>query len=636
MKVSRKWLQTYFENELPSTAELADASTFHAFEVEESEGDLLDLKVLPDRAAYALSHRGIAREFSAILNTPLAHDPLREEVPVYPTTEELVVSIDDDAKCARYSAALVRGVRIGPSPAWLKEALESVGQRSINNVVDATNYVMLNLGQPLHAFDAHKLAYEGAYSLKVRDAEEGETITTLTGEEYTLPASVLVIADGHRGNVVGIAGIKGGKSAEITPDTTDIIIESANFDGTLVRRAAQRLKLFTDASSRFQNRISAELAQYGMRDVLTLIQDVAGGTLVGVSEARSRLPQEKLTPVSTTLAQINNRLGSRLESHEVGHVFDLLGLSYIEEGETFIVTPPFERQDINIPEDLSEEVGRIVGYDRIASVSLSPFSNTPDQRRYRGIERIKDLLVARGFTEISTPSFSVTGDIMLANPLDKTKPALRASLTGNMREALLRAGTQAPKVLGPVSDIRLFEIGTVFTNENEYLSLVLGQELGSGGNYPATLIADTVRALQAECEGVWPDPEKLSLPGLYEIHLEPSGVNLESLGDGYEPTRTAIGAFRPFSLYPFALRDIAVWVPGGVSEEEVSRLIAMEAGELLVRIDQFDRFEKEGRTSYAFRLVFESNDHTLSDTDLTPCMERVTTALNARTGWEVR
>ena len=259
-KTSKKWLDTYFEKPLPDADVLADALTFHVAEVEEVAGDRIEVGVLPDRASYMLGHRGVAYELSAALDIPLKNDPLREAVPEQPSTERLSVTLVEG--CARYIGALVTGVKVGPSPAWLKEALEAVGQRSINNVVDATNYVMLNLGQPLHAFDARKLvARDGAYAIAVRRADTDETITTLTGEEFLLPEGTLLIADGNdAGSALGIAGIKGGMKASVDEATVDLVIEAANFDGAAVRKAAQTLKLFTDASSRFQNKPSPALA----------------------------------------------------------------------------------------------------------------------------------------------------------------------------------------------------------------------------------------------------------------------------------------------------------------------------------------------------------------------------------------
>ena len=353
MKVSLKWLQKYFDEPLPNAQEVADAYTFHAFEIEEAEGDLMDVKVLPNRAADCLCHRGLAKELAAILNIPLTRDPLREPLPMWDVGRPtLRIEIKDPKKCLRYMGAVVKGVQVGPSPAWLKEALERVGQRSINNLVDATNYVMLDLGQPLHAFDAHRLVERGgACSIVVRDAKDGERITILTGDEYGLTPERLLIVDGNADTPIGIAGVKGGSVAEITNATTDIIIESANFDGTSVRRTAQALKLVTDAPLRFQNRPSPELCAYGMQAMLELIQKVAGGDAVGVVDAYPN--PATLSPVSTTLSRINGLLGSEFTTQEMQDVFLRLDLPCKVDGETLTVTPPFERTDLLIPEDLA-------------------------------------------------------------------------------------------------------------------------------------------------------------------------------------------------------------------------------------------------------------------------------------------
>ncbi|KND51068.1 MAG: phenylalanyl-tRNA synthetase beta chain [Parcubacteria bacterium C7867-007] len=627
MKVSRTWLQEYFEQPLPSVAKIADAITFHSFEIEETEGEMLDVKILPDRAADCLSHRGIAREIGAVMDLPLAYDPLREELPTHPETSELTVSIENPEKCLRYMGAIVRGVKVGPSPAWLKEALESVGQRSINNVVDATNYVMLNVGQPLHAFDAAKLQkIDDAYSIAVRAAKTGEKITTLSGDEYTLPEGTLLITDAHADLPIGVAGVKGGKHAEIDASSTDLIIESANFEGTSVRKTAQALKLWTDASLRYQNRPSPELTAYGMRDVLTMITDIAGGEVTGVVDVYPNVP--KIEAVSVEVAHINRLLGTDYTAEDVVRVFDRLGFSLKQNGDTFTVTPPFERRDITIAQNLIEEVGRVLGYEHIASQEL-PQGVAADQDRYHGIERIRDFMVERGFTEISTQSFAVAGDIYLANPLDQTKPALRTTLSENMTAALAHAVSVAPRVLGPDPFVKLFEIGNVFTNDGEHLSLCYGIQQVSGKKYPGA-VSEAASALGDE----FALHTSILTEHVGECDIE--AISLSLLGRGYAPRTVSLGPYHGYSIYPFALRDIAVWTPEGTQESEVSLLIAQEADELLARIDRFDRFEKDGRTSYAFRLVFQASDRTLADTDLDPIMERVTNILNAQEGWEVR
>lgn len=606
MKVSLKWLQSYFDRPLPNAEALDDAFTFHAFEVEEHEGDLIDVKVLPDRAGYALSHRGIAKELSAILDIPLKSDSLREPLESMDIVSPyLKVEIEDEEKCLRYVGAVVRGVKVGPSPTWLKEALESVGQRSINNVVDATNYVMLNVGQPLHAFDAAKLAQkDGAYRIVVRAAHEGERLTTLSGDELTLSNETFVIADGNVDVALAVAGVKGGMAAVVDETTTDLVVEAANFDGPTVRRAAQRLRLSTDSSLRFQNRPSPELAAYGMRDVLALITEIAGGEIEGVVDVYPARASQAPRTVSVTLERINAVLGASFTVDNVTDVFQRLGLPAVYEGSTFIVMPPFERTDLVISEDLVEEVGRIIGYDAIASALLPNVGTTANQARFRGIERMKDELVAQGFTEVSTQSFAKKGDIELANPMDKTHPFLRTSLEENLQDALIRAKQYAPLVLAPGHKPKLFEVGTVFPKGGEYLELRMSERVPAWGESAGTV-------------------DNLSV------------AKLEDYGRDYRPTRYELGAYKPFSLYPFTTRDIAFWAPADTDEGFTKSLIQEKAGELLVRIDQFDRFEKEGRVSLAFRLVFQSFERTLTDEEVNGVMEKVSEALTAK-DYEVR
>ncbi len=592
MKVSLTWLQTYFEEPLPSAEAVDEAFTFHAFEIEEREGDLMDVKVLPDRAGYALSHRGIAKELSAILDLPVKHDPLREALPAWPATSELKVEIEDPKKCSRYIGAVVKGVKVGPSPAWLQEALASVGQRSINNVVDATNYVMLNIGQPLHAFDAGKLDQcvpDRPYAITVRGAHEGEKITTLSGEEYVLPEGMMIIVDEHGDQPLAVAGVKGGVAAQVDEKTTDLVVEAASFDGPTVRRAAQRLKLFTDASLRFQNKPSPELAAYGMRDVLALITEIAGGEVVDVMDVYPA--PAKPSRVSVSLEKINSVLGTSFTEEQVTDVFRRLGLPATHADGVFTVAPPFERTDIVIPEDLVEEVGRIIGYDAIEPMLLPEVAAAPDQARFRGIEKVKDFLVARGFTEISTQAFAKKGDISLANPLDKGKPALRTTLAKNMEEALTQARHYAPRVLPPNAKPKLFEIGTVFTKEGEKLVVETSEP-----------VAD--------------------LPTIAEDAV-------------YVPKRYALSAYKPFSAYPFMLRDIAFWAPADTDVGRATSHIREHTGDLLVRTDQFDRFEKEGRISYAVFCLKKSPERTLTDEEVNGYMEKISAALRAA-GYEVR
>src|SRR3569623_984288 len=292
MKISRNWLQNYFDVKLPTMSELCDAITFHAFEidgVESKDGDdILDIKITPNRGHDALSHRGIAKEVSAILKMPIKAeiDPMeagfKERFDAVPKTGAVAVTLEEPSLSPRYIAGYIKGVKVGPSPDWLKDSLEAIGQRSINNVVDATNLVMFNLGQPMHAFDAGKLTQkDSTFHIVVRKARAGERLMALDQKEYSLAESTLVIADGNKDEAIGIAGIKGGVPAGITEATTDIILEAANFNGAFTRKASQQLKLRTDASARFEQGLSPELCAYAMQNAAEVIKAISGGELVG-------------------------------------------------------------------------------------------------------------------------------------------------------------------------------------------------------------------------------------------------------------------------------------------------------------------------------------------------------------------
>ena len=602
MKVSTAWLQKYFDAPLPSAKDIADALTFHAFEIEDLEEVSMDVKVLPNRAADCLSHRGVAKEISAILNLPLKSDPLRAPIPEFPKTDTLMVTADP-AYTLRHTGALVRGVTVGPSPEWLKSALESVGQRSINNVVDVLNYVLLDIGQPSGAFDLAKIKDDnGVVKVDIRRAKAGEKIKVLTGEEYTLTEDMFAFTDAVGGSLLDIAGIKGGFSSGVTSETKDLFISAGNYDGTLIRKASQKLKLFTDASQRFQNRPSPELTVYGMQAILSLIKQVAGGEVVGVVDIRNK-PQDTPIDVSVTLDRINQLLGSGFLKEEVADVFKRLDLSVSISENAFTITPPFERTDLKIPEDLIEEVGRVLGYDRVPRVEPT-FNGTPDQARYRGIERMKDMLVEEGFVEVSTQSFSKKGDIYLANPLDKTMPALRPSLGIGVQDALARGKQYQSLLLSPGEKLKLFEVGTVFPKAGEYVELRMTERVSAWGEGAGTV-------------------DNLSI------------AKLEDYGKDYTPKKYELGMYKPFSVYPFIVRDIALWAPEGTDVGLTKSHIMENAGPLLVRCELFDTFSKDGRTSYAFRLVFQADDKTLTDDEVGEWMDSVTKAVTQK-NWEVR
>ncbi len=631
MKVSYLWLQKYFEKPLPSVDELCDALTFHAFEIEGTEvvGDdtVIDVKVLPDRTHDCLSHRGIAKEIGAILDQPLHSDPFAVAPDLSPKTNTVSVTISEQEACSRYIAAHMQGVKVGPSPAWLQARLSALGQRSINNVVDATNFVMFNLGQPLHAFDAGKLTdVDGTFSIEVRTAREGEKMVALDAKEYTLKSSMLVIADKNADQVVGIAGIKGGTPAAIAEDTVDIIIESANFDGVSVRKTSRALNLRTDASQRFENVVSAELAGHGISSAVELIQKLAGGELVGyVDEYPNKQPKGT---VAMETRDVNRLFGLKLSTSEVDNLMKRFGWNYEVVGETFTVEVPFERLDMMIAEDVAADIGRIYGYENIPGVVPPPLETSPAiNKRFYYIDRIRHWLSERGFSEVYTSVFVVAGKRQVLNKVDSDRPFLRSDIWPNLQEALER-NYQNRDLLG-LRDARLFEIGTVWTESGEKTMLVVGTKGDKQTPKGSDFVSGIIKEFDLKVASEIPDAPvvQVDLDSLIVHAPDPlSYQTLPTLGDV---------RYQPFSRYPFIVRDVAFWATTDVEAQMIRDEIQQTAGSLCVRIDQFDRFQKEGKVSYAFRLVFQAKDRTLTDADATAAMEKVYELLKGK-GFEIR
>lgn len=600
MKISREWLQTYFQAPLPESQAIADALTFHAFEIEGVEkvgnDDVIDVKITPNRGHDALSQRAIAKEISAILNIPLVSDPLKEVPTLSPTTDAVSVIIEDTELCYRFTAALIKGVKVGPSPDWLKARLEAIGQRSINNVVDATNFVMFNIGQPVHAFDAGQLQeQDGKYAFEVRKAKAGEALMALDDKEYKLTDSNLVVADKNSGKAVGIAGVKGGKPAGITEATKDIIVECANFNGVSVRRTSKALHLATDASQRFQQGLSPELAAYGQRQTVDMILKISGGELVGFADAYAK----PIAPwqVSFTVAHTSKLLGIEVSVDEITTSLTHLGFAFKEEGGTFTVDIPFERLDLTIPEDLIEEVGRMIGYEKIPSKALPVTDAKPEiNQNFAAAESVRKQLTGIGYSEVFTSVFADKGDVAVLNKVDSVRPFLRATLVDGLNDAL-KKNVQNKDLLG-LKEVKLFEIGTVWKGGTEEIMAGIVTEKETAKEDPLSMYVTEVSGYE-------------SLPV------------------------SSLDRYQSFSRYPSITRDIALWVPADTQAQEVKNVIAEAAGNLMNRIDLFDEFKKGEKTSYAFRLVFQSFEKTLTDDEANSTMNAVYESVKSR-NWEVR
>lgn len=322
----------YFDEPIPSPETIRDLLTDHAFEVESLEkvqnDTLIDIKVLPDRAHDCLSHRGIAREVSVLSGVPLKKEVFNPRPFTAPESNILKVEIEDIKLCKRFSALVIDNIEVRESPEWLQDLLETIGQRSINNVVDATNFVMFSLGQPLHAYDKALLTEaHGGYKIVARRAKNGEVVKTLGEKDFTLSTENLVIADANKDAVLGIAAIRGGDATKITKSTTSIVIEAANFDAINIRKTSKQLGLRTDASVRFENDITPELTMRAIQDVTNLLFEIAKTDETQVEGLVDIYPKRvKPHRVGVSLSEIKNVIGIDIKKEEVESILDKDGL----------------------------------------------------------------------------------------------------------------------------------------------------------------------------------------------------------------------------------------------------------------------------------------------------------------------
>lgn len=584
MKLSYTWLKSYID-ELPPKEELGDILTRHVAEVEGIDGDVIDLNVLPNRAHDMLSHQGVAQEIAGILGVPFKDPTVIYKIPESERTD-LQIDIQTDS-CRRYMGRIVRNVKVGPSPEWVKTHLESIGQKSINNIVDATNIVMFDCGNPTHVFDADKLENT---TITVAENTKEQTVSLLGGEERGVVAGDAVILNNEK--VLALAGVKGGVHAEVDENTKNVVIEVANFDPVSVRKTARRLGLLTDSAKRFENNLSPERAEYAMTELSALIVEMCPEAVFEEIVDVYPNPQQEKT-VAISLGTVNSILGISITKEEIEKIFSKYGYTYTQEGDIYTITVPPLRLDLTGAHDMVEEVGRLYGYDKVEP-KLPEGLPVVENTEYKQLAPAREKLLVDGYSEVMTYAFRKKGKIVVARGV-KGKDALRKNLSDGLTEAYEMNRLNAPLI--GVDEVKLFEVGTVFPTE------------------------DT-----EEIHVAWIDKS-----GVKEMKLE----EFEG-SDTISPVSYKTEPFTEWSVYPHMTRDIALWVEEGVEASEVQNILKEYAGEYLVREPRlFDTFSKDGKTSYAFRLVFQSMDKTLTDADIEPGMEKIGEILKKK-GWEIR
>jgi phenylalanyl-tRNA synthetase beta chain len=596
------------------------------------------------------------------------------------------IAIDDAEGCRRYVGRVVRGVRVGPSPAWLRAKLEAAGQRSRSNVVDVTNLVMLELGQPLHAFDLAKL--RGA-EIRVRAAAPGEKLRTLDGEIRALAASDLVIADAER--AVAIAGVMGGADTEVSEATRDVLLESAEFDPPRVRRAARRLGLSTEASYRFERGVDPEGVRRAADRAALLLAEICGGEVArGAVEALGSEPH-RTREIRLDPARVNRLLGTEIPRDEVVRCLERVGVPSAPEPDgTLLCRVPSFRHDLGRPQDLIEEVARVYGYERIPTTvprgALEPVAPRPE-RDFR--EAARDSLVAQGLLEtMDFPALDTAAlDRLRLSPDDPRRRALAirnplAEQAGHLWTTLVPAllDTARRNRAHQADRVWIFQIATTFRARGP-------------GELPEETPSLCALITRAEAPALWdarpPPPLFFEAKGIAERLLDDLGLEASLRPGAGEPflhpgasndlvasgarvgvvgeIHPAVAAgfeidvpcavldldlaalfrvprqerrYREASRQPRARRDLALVFGRDVLAADALDVIRRTAGPDLSSLELFDRYEgrgiPEGKVSLAFRLAFQRADRTLSDEEVNRTVDRVVEALRSRLGGELR
>jgi phenylalanyl-tRNA synthetase beta chain len=638
---------------------------------------IFEVEVTPNRPD-CLGHLGLARELAAALGRSLGRDFMPPFTGgVEPAGTDLVdVTIDAPDLCRRYIGAPITGVRVGPSPLWLRRRLFVTGVRPISNVVDVTNYVALEYGQPLHAFDLTTLA---GRRIVVRRARAGERLLCLDGEVRTLTPEVLVIADAER--PVAVAGIIGGEDTAVTEGTTDVLLEAGNFEGVNVRATSRALKLRTEASARFEKGISPELALAGARRAAMLLAEIAGGRVhVGWADVYPR-PQEP-GRVRFRPEQVDALLGVHVPLQEMEAILRRLDFQVrVQDDGEWDLLPPVYRLDVGIPEDVAEEVGRMHGYENVPAT-------LPGHRRTRwlpatsGLERrldaMRHALAGAGFTEVVTPALT-SGALLdrlelgaralrVLNPVSDDQDTLRTALL----PSLLRVAEHNRNHGRP--SLAAFEIGRAYLRQPQDA----GQQPGEQPAEPVRLAAvrtglggpeagraafmEMKGALQRALDALAPVEESYERDGATLFHpgrcarvlvcgqavghlgeLHPSvaeAFDLEGRAVGLEVDLGPVLAIdlprraQPLPRFPAVNRDLGVVVAEDVPAGELLRVIKEAGGDLLESATAFDEYRGSqvlaGRKSVAFALTFRLLTRTLTDGEVDGQLETIRAALRKR------
>lgn len=640
---------------------------------------VLEVGITPNRPD-CLSHIGIAREVAAMTGKKMILPKFRIKESKRHISKFASVKIIDKINCPRYTARVLFGVEVGPSPKWMQDMLTAVGLRPVNNIVDITNFVLMEYGHPLHAFDYDKL---DGHEIIVRSASQGERFVTLDHKERTLRSDTLMICDGAK--PVAIAGVMGGLTSEISDATKNVLLESAYFKPQSIRKTSKAFGLSTDASQRFERGADPNATRWAADRAIALMQELSGGEVLrGVIDVYPK----KIVPsvVNLRVQKTNEVLGTNLNEKKIVGFLKKLDIeaqrSTKKEGGTIQFRIPTNRPDLEREIDLIEEVARMFGYDNIETKTKSSisFGEQPPEKNLS--DAIRDWLIGRGFHEIVTNSMqdisiaSLTGNnfIKVANPISKDMEVLRTSLIPSMLQIICH------NLFHGVKNLRLFELGTVYfqnpelkgktwnngiIEQNRLIMAVSGQkEPLSWDKQPASL---DLFDLKGEVEGlfrkIFLDKFKF-IPYSTTRTLTQSGLDIEINGvvrgdvgkvkpellkrfeieqdvfvveltlDDIDSSMQRERKYQALPKYPSVMRDVALVIDEGVAVESLMQSVKEVGGPLLTSVELFDIYRgnqiAEGKKSCAFALEFRSEEKTLEQEEIDKVIENILKSVSSK------
>lgn len=604
---------------------------------------------------------GIAREAAATFKKPFVPPVVEETGNGGNASDEITVEVRDNELCTRYCARIVKNVKIGPSPEWMQRRLSANGIRPINNLVDITNYVMEEFGQPMHAYDLSRLA---GNKIVVRRAEEGEKFVTLDGQERTLDNNMLMICDGEKS--VGIAGIMGGENSKITDDVKDILFEAAVFDGTNIRLSSKRLGLRTDASSKFEKGLDPENAKAAIDRACALIEELGAGEVVsGMADVYPNPVEPKRIKID--MDKINGLLGTEVTLDEAKEYFERLEIGY-DEAASEVIVPTF-RQDLLCMADIAEEVARFFGYDNIPTTLPSGEATAGKLSFKMRVEAVaRDIAEFCGFSQGMTYSFEspkvfdklllpeespLRKTVNILNPLGEDFSVMRTTSLNGMLVSLATNYNRRNK------NVRLYELGNIYLPKalpvTELPEERMQFTLGAYGDMDFFDMKGVVEeffdkiGLDKKEEYDPTDKKPFLHPGrqadiiydgrkvgyLGEIH--PQTADNYGIGDRVYvavidmPEIVELATFdrkyEGIAKYPAVTRDIAMVMPKSILVGEVENVFDRKGGKLLEAYNLFDIYEgaqiKEGFKSVAYSLTFRASDRTLEDKEIVAVMDKI-------------